>query len=112
MGISMGKQTRGTAELNSDDGEEVETDAIQLLVISNFNGICRIVAALAANGLLSPNQLENIHDCMTAPLDDQNWRDYSFIVDTRDILETVLARAAAEARDLWTDGDAASPDRS
>lgn len=87
------------------DGEsdEVANDAIQLLVISTFNGLCRVIAALARNGVLSPDQLANIEDAMTTPLDDPDWRDYSFITETRSSAEKVLARAVSDARPLWED---------
>jgi hypothetical protein len=78
--------------------EEVAADAIQLLTVANFNGLCRVIAALSDNGSLSPAQLDNIHDAMTTPLDDPDWRDDKFIADIRDTLESVLARASAQAR--------------
>lgn len=78
--------------------EEVSNDAIQLLVVSTFNGLCRVIAALSADGGLASQQLENIHDAMTTPLDDPDWRDDHFITNIRDTLETVLARASMEAR--------------
>jgi hypothetical protein len=46
---------------HQNDDEEVANDAIQLVVIATFNGFCRLTAALARNGLLSPEQLQNIH---------------------------------------------------
>ena len=78
--------------------DEVDNDAIQLLTIATFNGVCRLIAALSESGSLSPEQLENIHDAMTTPLDDPDWRDDDFITNIRDALETVLARASMEAR--------------
>lgn len=80
---------------SSDD--EASADALQLLELANFNGVCRVIAALAENGLISPPQIRNIHDCMTAPLDDEGWRDDPFIVTTRSVLETVLACAMKDA---------------
>jgi hypothetical protein len=71
---------------------------MQLLDIANFNGLCRVIAALAHNGLIRPWQIENIHDCMTAPLDDPDWRDYEFIANTRDVVENVLSCALKEAK--------------
>jgi hypothetical protein len=73
---------------------------MQLLQIANFNGMCRVIASLAQNGLITERQIENVHDCMTAPLDDPDWRDDSFLAGTREVLENVLARAVKDARDL------------
>src|SRR5438067_2253510 len=55
--------------------EEVAPDAMQLVQIATFNGLCRVIAALAENGMITSGQIENIHDCMTTPLDDEDWRD-------------------------------------
>lgn len=74
-------------------GDEVANDAIQLLTVANFNGTCRLITALAANGFLEPEQLDGIHDAMTLPLDDPDWRDDSFVTGARDMLERVLAGA-------------------
>ena len=81
--------------------DEVSADATQLLGAASFNGVCRVIAALAENGFLSPEQLENMHDCMTPPLDDAGWRDDSFVSAARDTLEAVLATAMKEARSKW-----------
>lgn len=85
----------------SDDppDDEVSNDAIQLVVVSTFNGLCRTIAALAANGLLTAEQVDNIHDAMTTPLDDPDWRDDEFFTNTRDVLENVLATAMKQVRD-------------
>jgi hypothetical protein len=80
------------------DDDEVPNDVMHLVTIANFNGLCRVIAALAQNGVLAPHQLENIEDCMSAPLDDPEWRDNRSMVDTRDVLETVLAQALVDAR--------------
>lgn len=41
-----------------DGSEEVATDAMQLFTVATFNGLCRVVAALGENGLLTPDQLD------------------------------------------------------
>lgn len=79
--------------------EEVANDAIQLVTVSTFNGLCRMISALAENGLLTAEQLAGIHDAMTTPLDDPDLRDDDFITFTRDTIETVLAAAVRDARD-------------
>ncbi len=81
--------------------EQVPDDVMHLLNIANFNGLCRLLAALAQNGELAPDQLANIEDCMTAPLDDPEWRDNSCMSETRDILESVLAQAMVASRAQW-----------
>ncbi|WP_037499265.1 hypothetical protein [Sphingomonas jaspsi] len=86
------------------EDDEVATDAVQLTTVAVFNGLCRLIAALGHNGLLNPLQIDNIHDCMTAPLDDPEWRDYDYITSTRDILEEVLALAMKDARFRWDHG--------
>src|SRR5258708_3488373 len=78
--------------------EEVSNDAIQLVVVSLFNGVCRRASALARNGLLSAEQLAGIQDAMPAPLDDPDLRDDDFVTFTRETLETVLATALRDAR--------------
>lgn len=78
---------------------------MQLFALSTFNGLCRVIAALGANGLLTPDQLDNIHDAMTTPLDDPDWRDYGFIADTRDTIEKVLSTAVKRSRDFWDEVD-------
>jgi len=89
-------------KLPSEDGsEEVENDAMQLFTIAIFNGLCRVIAALAENGLLTPDQLDNIEDAMTAPLDDPDWRDDSFIADTRETIAKVLSTAVKDSREFW-----------
>jgi hypothetical protein len=78
--------------------DQVPADVMHLVTIANFNGLCRVIAALARNGLLEPSQIENIEDCMTAPLDDPEWRDNESMAESRDILVTVLARAVMDSR--------------
>lgn len=88
-----------------DGSEEVANDAMQLFAMATFNGLCRIIAALGQNGLLTPEQLNDIHDAMTAPLDDPDWRDYDFIAGTRDTIETVLSTAVKRSREFWNEVD-------
>ena len=82
-------------EQNND--EEIANDAVQLTLIATFNGLCRLIAALARNGLLTPDQLADIENAMTTPLDDPHWRDDSCVVGAREAVEEVLARAMSEA---------------
>ena len=84
----------------NNDEEEVDDDAIQLLVIASFNGVCRLIAALSQNGFLSPDQVAGVHDAMTTPLDDPEWRDDSLIAGARDVLEQVLSMALRDVRRL------------
>lgn len=79
--------------------EQVDQDTIELVTISTFNGLCRMIIALAENGFLTAEQLAGIHDAMTTPLDDPDLRDDDFITFTRDTIETVLAAAVRDARD-------------
>jgi hypothetical protein len=73
---------------------------MQLFTVATFNGLCRVIAALAENGLLTPDQLSNIEDAMTAPLDDPDWRDDSFIADARETIAKVLSKAVKHSRDF------------
>ena len=82
----------------SSSEEQVPDDVMHLINLANFNGLCRVIAALAENGLLDPDQVDNIEDCMTAPLDDPQWRDHESMSSTRDILEGILAQAMKDAR--------------
>lgn len=85
------------------DEDEIANDAVQLTMIATFNGVCRLIAALARNGLVSPDQLANIEDAMTTPLDDPAWRDDSSIVAAREAVEKVLSRAMSDGREAWPD---------
>ena len=78
--------------------DEVANDAVQLTLIATFNGLCRLIAALARNGLLTLDQLANIEDAITTPLDDPDWRDDSAVVGARDVVEKILARATMEVK--------------
>lgn len=91
------------AEQHEDD--ELANDAVQLVVIATFNGLCRLMAAVSRNGLVTPDQLTNIHDAMTTPLDDPDWRDDSFVTRTRETVEIVLAQAMSEAKVCWDEPD-------
>jgi hypothetical protein len=79
--------------------EEVSNDAVQLMLVSTFNGLCRLIASLSENGFLTRGQVQNIHDAMTEPLDDPQLRDDEFVAFTRSTVEEVLARAVKDARD-------------
>jgi hypothetical protein len=88
-----------------DGSAEVSNDAMQLFAVATFKGLCRVIAALAENGLLTPEQLDNIEDAMTDPLDDPDWRDYDFIANTRDTIHNVLSTAVKRSRDFWNNPD-------
>lgn len=79
--------------------EEVSNDAMQLITIATFNGVCRMARALAENGLLDADQIDNIHDAMTTPLDDPDHCDDDVVTFARNTLEKVLAAALRDARD-------------
>lgn len=79
-----------------DASDEVSADAMQLVNVAVFNGLCRLISALARNGLIDVEQLRDIHDAMTCPLDDEEWRDDEFITMARTTAEKVLS-AAVEA---------------
>lgn len=85
----------------ADGSQEVVNDAMQLFAVATFNGLCRVIAALAQNGLLTPDQIDDIHDAMTTPLDDPDWRDDAFVADSRGTLEKVLAMAMTQSREFW-----------
>ena len=79
--------------------EQVDHDTIELVTIATFNGLCRMITALAENGFLTAEQLAGMHEAMTTPLDDPDLRDDDFITLTRDTIETVLAAALRDARE-------------
>jgi hypothetical protein len=70
-------------------------DTARLLGVAIFNGLCRVITALADRALLSRDELLGIEDAMTTPLDDPEWRDDEVIQSFRDIATEVIARAAA-----------------
>lgn len=78
--------------------DEVSNDAVQLITVSLVNGLCRLTSALAENGLLSDDQVLDMHDAMTTPLDDPDLRDDDFITFARRTLENVLAQAPRDTR--------------
>lgn len=78
--------------------EEVSNDAVQLIMVSMFNGLCRLTSALAENGMLTDDQVLKMHDAMTTPLDDPDFRDDDFITFARQTLENVLSRALRDTR--------------
>ena len=80
-------------------GDEVSNDAMQLILVSVFNGLCRVTRALAHNGLLDADQIENIHDAMTTPLDDLDLRDDEMVTFARGQLEKVLSASMRDARE-------------
>ena len=78
--------------------DEVSNDAVQLITVSLFNGLCRLTSALAENGMLSDDQVLGMNDAMTTPLDDLDLRDDDFITFARHNLEGVLAQALRDTR--------------
>lgn len=78
--------------------DEVSNDAIQLITVSLFNGLCRLTSALAENGMLTDDQILGMHDAMTTPLDDPDLRDDDFITFARQALEKLLAQALRDVR--------------
>ena len=78
--------------------DEVSNDAVQLITVSLFNGLCRLTSALAENGMLSDDQVLGMNDAMTTPLDDPDLRDDDFITFARHNLEGVLAQALRDTR--------------
>lgn len=79
--------------------DEVSNDAMQLITVSLFNGFCRTVSALAENGLLEADQIENIHDAMTLPLDDPDHGDEPIVTVARTQIEKVLSKALRDVRE-------------
>ena len=78
--------------------DEVSNDAVQLIMVSVFNGLVRLTSALAENGLLTGDQVIGMHDAMTTPLDDPKLVDDDFVTFTRQTLENALAKALLEIR--------------
>lgn len=79
--------------------DEVSNDAVQLITVSLFNGLCRLTSALAENGMLTDDQVLDMHDAMTTPLDDPDLRDDDFITFARQTVERVLSRALRDTRE-------------
>lgn len=73
--------------------DEASSDSIQLIAVATFNGLCRTIAALASNQLIDAPQIADIHESMTAPLDDPDHRDDQVVANVRNTLEEVLATA-------------------
>lgn len=71
-------------------------DFARLLAIAVFNGVCRVITAVAQRGLLSEAELAGIHDAMTTPLDDPEMRDDEVLACCRFTLDEVLADAVIQ----------------
>lgn len=84
--------------LSPAEDEETTADAVQLIMVATFNGLCEVLKALGRRHLLSPEELAAIHEAMTWPLDDPDNRDDPVIVTAREEVETVLADALARER--------------
>jgi len=80
------------------DNDEVDPNAVQLLLVATFNGLCHALAALARRGQLSEEEIEAMVDAMTDPLDDAACRDDSMIDCARGQVESILAKALASSR--------------
>lgn len=78
---------------------EGSDDVAQLLGVATFNGLCRVIAALADRKLLCIDELRGIEDAMTTPLDDAEWRGDRVISAFRDTATEVAARAVARIND-------------
>lgn len=74
-------------------------DTARLLGIATFNGLCRLIAAMADRGLLLSDELQGIEHAMTTPLDDPEWRNDEVIAFFRDTACEVMARAASVRRE-------------
>jgi hypothetical protein len=70
-------------------------DIARLLGVATFNGLCRMLTALADRGLLCADELQGIEDAMTTPLDDPEWRDDDLIAAFRDTVTGVAAQSLA-----------------
>jgi hypothetical protein len=66
-----------------------------LIGIAVFNGLCRLLTALADRKMLVADELQGIEDAMTTPLDDAEWRDNEVISSFRGTATEVLAAALA-----------------
>jgi hypothetical protein len=77
---------------------EVTKDAVELTLVATFNGLCRLVAALAAGGTLPPSVLEGMHDAMATPLDDEANRDDPTVSGFRGTVDEVFSNALALSR--------------
>jgi hypothetical protein len=74
-------------------------DVARIIAVVAFNGVCRLITALASSGNLSRVELEGLHDAMTDPLDNPEVRDDEVIACARDTLETILSNALVELDD-------------
>ena len=80
--------------------DEASNDEIQLITVSLFNGLCRLISAVAKNGMLTDDQVIDIHDAMTTPLDDPDLRDEALVTFARETLEEVLSDALVDTREV------------
>jgi hypothetical protein len=70
-------------------------DVARILSIVAFNGVCRLVTALARDSALTAEEIHGLHDAMTEPLDNPETQDDEVICCARDTIERVLTNAVA-----------------
>lgn len=75
--------------------QEVNSDAVQLVLISTFNGLCQLYPRLAAKGLLSEGDVRLIHELMARPLDHEEIVDDPTLVMARESVDEALSEALA-----------------
>ncbi|MGN6849014.1 MAG: hypothetical protein ACTHJK_06015 [Sphingomicrobium sp.] len=75
--------------------QEVNSDAVQLMLISTFNGLCQLYPRLAAKGLLSEGDIRLIHELMARPLDHKEMIDDPTLVMARESVDDALSEALA-----------------
>lgn len=75
--------------------QEVDSDAVQLILIATFNGLCQLYPRLAARGLLSEGDVRLIHEIMARPLDHEEIIDDPTLVMARESVDEALSEALA-----------------
>jgi hypothetical protein len=79
----------------SDLSEEVSSDAVQLMLISTFNGVCALYPRLAAQGVLSEQDIRSVFEAMTPPLDHDGMIDDPTLAMARGRVDDAFAEALA-----------------
>jgi hypothetical protein len=73
--------------------EEVAT--AELMLAATFNGLCRVIEAMARRGALSKAEVRGLHDAMFWPLDDLEQGDDPVLACAREAVEAMLAEILA-----------------
>lgn len=87
------------------DEDQVSRDVMELLLLSYTQGFDALIRTFAVNGLVSPEQIENIHTVMAPPLDHEELAGDETLAFLRENFDNTFAQARAVATKTWAAPD-------